>query len=222
LVGSVLAIQLRVAQSQGGQIVQTHTVVSIRTLIVTAGILLVWLTQVGAPDQSLHAQNKAAEPLKAKAPTITVSSAPGGFDVAISNDGDRDITFNLGMMLANNRQMFPLAISLVITDEAGIPRTFEVDDFRVAGRVDPYLVPLRQGGSYRVRVAFNELHSINDGPVIRRPSPGKQQVRAILNSTSVRHANSDMSGIQLIELWTGRAESRDTVLQIPEQKREVE
>lgn len=77
-----------------------------------------------------------------------LSPASAEFSVALENTGDSDFVVNLGSMLANGKVMLPTEIRFVLTDPAGRTQELEFATSPVAGRIDPFIVPLRKGSSY--------------------------------------------------------------------------
>ncbi len=78
----------------------------------------------------------------------------------IRNVGEKDIILNLGIMLANGKVQLPNRISLGLTDAGGRTREFHFFDRRyavIAGRVDPYVVPLRSGSAYTLRLGLDNF-----------------------------------------------------------------
>lgn len=179
------------------------------------------------PIASRDAIQAQGEPLSTAIPdglTLKVSggwigrTAQPGLAIEISNESDRDISLNLGMVFGMNQCMHPSAIKVIITDDSGNTRTYRVPDFRVAGRVDDYLVPLRRGGSYRLGLPLGDLvtDSFNFPPP--SPAPGKCQARVELDSAPRRSINSGTEGMRVVDLWTGKLQSELTEIEIPVRK----
>lgn len=80
--------------------------------------------------------------------------------VALRNVGEKDVTLNLGVLLANGKFQLPDHISIELKDGLGKTRLFKFADKRhgfVAGRVDDYIVPLRAGSMYSLTVTLDQF-----------------------------------------------------------------
>src|SRR5436190_16734118 len=69
--------------------------------------------------------------------------------VVIENVGDEDRIVNFGLMLANGKKLLPTAVRLTLAG-GGKTRTLELLVPGIAGRVDPFVVPLGAGCRYSV------------------------------------------------------------------------
>ncbi len=77
------------------------------------------------------------------------------FNIAFENIGERDTVLYLGQMLSNGAVLLPEAIRLVATDANNRSTEFRFFDRRYAAivrRTDPYLVPLRVGSIYSLKL----------------------------------------------------------------------
>lgn len=143
--------------------------------------------------------------------------APGAapvFRVTIENTSDKDVVFNLGMMLGNGYSLWPSAVNLVLTTATGKSTRLQWKGGFISGRVDDYLVPLRAGSAYTLRLKLDDYRPTDireSQPVLE---PGEHSVRAILDTKKVQFVNGDMSGAALIHLWTGQLESAATTFSV--------
>ena len=71
----------------------------------------------------------------------------------LENVSGGDLVLNLGMMLANGKNQLPTAVRLTLTGADGKTRTLERTVGSIAGRVDPFVVPLAVGCRYEVACA---------------------------------------------------------------------
>lgn len=142
------------------------------------------------------------------------SSAPGRLSVTVENAGKDDTVVNLGMMLANGKRQFPTAVRLTITDAAGKSRTFERRVGPIAGRVDPFVVPLASGCGYALPCRLVDYADIADPGA--ELTPGSYKVTAVFRGEKVTQTNTDASGLALLPYWTGTARSGEVPLVVPE------
>jgi hypothetical protein len=141
---------------------------------------------------------------------VPVSSGSGvpadvKVDVALQNVGDADFVLNLGTMLDNGKVMWPDAIRLMLTDSAGQSRElrFSSRTAGIAGRIDDYIVALRAGAVYTVRLSLADY--------LRDPTPtlanGRYKIAAQFLGRRAGGVNVDMQGVALLNFWTGTAHS---------------
>lgn len=131
--------------------------------------------------------------------------------LALRNDGDHDVTLNLGSMLANGKVQLPDSISLNFIDAAGRARTFKFCDknhsFYVAGRRDDYVVPLRAGSTYMLRLNLDQFWCADTNEFEVKLLPGRNQLMAQFEGTAAQHVNLDMPAIKLMNFWLGKVRS---------------
>jgi hypothetical protein len=138
------------------------------------------------------------------------------FQVAFRNVGQQDVVLNLGMMLANGKVLLPDKIRLKLTDAAGKTRELHFSDKRypgVAGRVDDYLVPLRAGSVYSLRLPLDQFWSPSTQEFTLKLPPGKYQASAQFQGSGAATSNDDMPGIKLMNFWKGKLTSNDLTLE---------
>lgn len=131
------------------------------------------------------------------------------FNVTLQNVGKKDLVLNLGMMLANGKEQYSTGVKLIFTDPNGKTYEFHNNIGRhpgIAGRVDPFVVPLAVGCTYVLRVDFDNYWLVPVG--ISLPK-GQYHVAAIFESKAVVHTNLDMEGISLMLYWTGVIKSEE-------------
>jgi hypothetical protein len=148
----------------------------------------------------------------------SLSRANAEFSLALENTGDADFVLNLGSMLANGKVMFPEAMRLILTDPAGNTSELGFFDRRypaVAGRVDPFVVPLRAGSTYVVRTSLNQYFIPATNNFDFRLSSGRNRIAARFEGQPARSVNSDMQGVALLNFWRGTVESNVVDLDVP-------
>jgi len=140
-------------------------------------------------------------------PSDTIQAAAPHVHVGIENVGESDVVLNLGIMLANGRRMYPLAIALVLTDTTGKIRPLTYPDPAVGGRVDDYLVALRAGSRYSLRLGLEQYYSTSADEYPLKLAPGSYRIEARLAGREARAINLDTQGIALLNFWTGTLRS---------------
>ena len=137
-------------------------------------------------------------------------------EVSLRNVGERDLTLNLGTMLANGKRQLPDRIRLRLTDARGTEHELRYLDRRVAGaagRVDDYVVPLRAGSTYTLRLRLEEFWSPGMSLPLRLP-PGHYRASARYEGSAARTGNADTQGVALLNFWLGKVESEAVALRI--------
>lgn len=132
------------------------------------------------------------------------------FQVALRNTGEHDVSLNLGYMLANGKVQLPDKIRFSLTDATGKTRELLFSDGRypaVAGRMDDYIVPLRSGSIYTLRIGLDQMFSTEIADFATKLPPGKYQITAQYQGTGAQHVNLDMPGIKLLNFWLGKLQS---------------
>jgi hypothetical protein len=183
-----------------------HTIIlSVIASIALASPLAAWQQAPAGPVGGFGA---ALNGLQLRIIPVTSGSglpADVKFDVALENVGGSDFVVNLGTMLANGRVMWPDAIRLMLTDPAGRSRELRFSSGRaagIAGRIDDYIVALRAGSTYTVRVSLEDY--MPDGP---RVATGRYKVAAQFAGRRPNGVNPDMQGVALLNFWSGTAHS---------------
>jgi hypothetical protein len=124
--------------------------------------------------------------------------------VVLDNVGADDLVVNLGILLGNGKKQVPTAIRLIFTDAEGKQHILRRNEPGVAGRVDPFVVPLPAGSRYAT--ASRDL-----GELIDRLAPGRYRVRAEFVGEAVRKkdVNADTAGLALMTYWTGTIQTAE-------------
>ncbi|HYH65179.1 MAG TPA: sigma-70 family RNA polymerase sigma factor [Urbifossiella sp.] len=140
-------------------------------------------------------------------------AGPTRLSVVVENVGPADAVLNLGIMLANGKTQFPTAVRLAVTDAAGKSRTFVRRVGGIAGRVDPFVVPLPAGGQYILPFALADLiDADNPGTPL---APGAYKVAAEFTGEKVARTNADSGGLALMPYWTGTLRSGAVDVVVP-------
>ncbi len=131
------------------------------------------------------------------------------FRVALQNIGEKDLVLNLGIMLANGKEQYSTAVKLIFTDANSNTYEFHNNIGRhpgIAGRLDPFVVPLAVGCTYVLRLDFDSYWLV---PVGTSLPNGQYRVTAVFDGKFVDHTNLDMEGISLMPYWTGTIKSKE-------------
>jgi hypothetical protein len=141
---------------------------------------------------------------------LCLASTGSNLRLVFQNIGNRDVTLNLGIMMANGKVQMPTNVAINLTDAQGKTRLFKFGDKRypaVAGRLDDYVVPLRAGSSYSLRLTPDQFSCDETNefsiPFLR----GKNLLTARFEGIGARTANLDMPGMKLMNFWLGKVES---------------
>ena len=138
------------------------------------------------------------------------------FQVALRNAGKQDVTLNLGLMLANGKVQLPQNISLSVTDASGKTRKLKFFDRRypaIAGRVDDYVVPLRAGSSYTLKLSLDQFWSPSTKEFELSSSPRSYQISAQFDGSGAKTGNLDVPGIKLMNFWLGNVQSNIIIVE---------
>jgi len=134
------------------------------------------------------------------------------FHVTLQNAGKKDLVLNLGMMLANGKEQYSTAVKLIFTDPNGKTYEFRNNIGRhpgIAGRVDPFLVPLAFGCTYVLRVDFDNYWSISSTGVPVSLPKGQYLVAAIFDGKAINFKDTGLYTRDLY--WTGVIKSKEVL-----------
>src|SRR5882762_9505959 len=104
-------------------------------------------------------------------------------------------------MLADGKVQLPDRISLNLTNEGGRIRKLSFFDKRypaVAGRMDSYIVPLRAGSIYTLRLSLHQFWSPDTKEFDLKLLPGRNQISAQFEGGGAKFVNFDMPGIKFM------------------------
>jgi hypothetical protein len=128
------------------------------------------------------------------------------FQVSFRNVGEQDVHLNLGIMLGNGKVQLPDKIHLFLTDAQGKTQDLHFADKRylgIAGRVDDYVVPLRVGSVYTLKLPLSQFWSPTTEEFALHLKEGKYQVSAQLEGVGAKHSNLDLR----MHFWEGKLQS---------------
>ena len=139
----------------------------------------------------------------------TVSSLGAEFYVAFQNIGDKDVVLNLGAMLGNGALQWPQAVRLILTDPQGNSRELQFVDKRypgIAGRLDDFIVALRTGAIYILRLNLEQYQAAGGYPLPALGN-GHYRIASRFEGVGAQLLNGDTPGVALMHFWTGRLRS---------------
>jgi hypothetical protein len=180
-----------------------------RTPLIVAIVISVVIA-VSATDASRSSQETVDCGRAVDGIQMCLASSGSNLRLIFANVGDRDITLNLGVMMANGKVQLPNRVAIQFTDAQGKPRLFRFGDKRypgVAGRLDDYVVPLRAGSTYSLRLTLDQFWCQETKEFSIPLLPGDNYLTAQFDGTGANAVNLDMPGIKLMNFWIGKVES---------------
>lgn len=128
----------------------------------------------------------------------------------IRNVGEKDAILNLGMMLANGKVQLPDKVSFILTETNGKTRKFDFFDGRypgVAGRVDAYIIPLRSGSMYGLKIGLDKFYSSSTNEIRSQLPSGRYKIRAQFEGDGAEVRDL------LINSWKGKLQSNTLTIE---------
>ncbi len=137
--------------------------------------------------------------------SVLMTNRETEFEVEFKNAGQKDVCLNLGEMVANGKIQVPSRVHIEFKDENGNIWKHFFPRSGVAGRVDDYLVPLRQGSTYTFTMPLDEFASADMKKQHEKVlSSGRYEISAMFEGVGAESVNLDMPGIRLMNFWKGR------------------
>lgn len=137
------------------------------------------------------------------------------FEIALRNMGEQDVSLNLGIMLANGNVQLPDKIHLSLMDGSGRNRELHFFDKRYpgsAGRMDDYVVPLRAGSTYTLKLRLDQFWSPSPQEFRLKLKPGRYEISAQFQGDGAGTSNADMAGMKLMHFWEGNLQSNPVLI----------
>lgn len=137
---------------------------------------------------------------------------PPQCEVVLENVGDSDLNVNLGYSLANGKSHHPTALRLLALSKGNKTRTL-IYSIRVAGRVDPFIVPLPAGSTYTLRIAFDKFTDSETGAPIDLTAKDYRITAELVGEAVAKEEGSDFQReLALMPFWQGKAVSNEVQL----------
>lgn len=134
--------------------------------------------------------------------------------VTIENVGDQDTVLLMGIMLGNGISPFPMSMRLFVTGDDEKPQELEISSPSIAGRVDPYIVPLRAGSAYSLALRLDDFRPFKAHGERIHLKPGRYRLRAEFVGESRDHLTWRREGLPLLRYWPGRERSDEATFRI--------
>jgi RNA polymerase sigma-70 factor (ECF subfamily) len=131
--------------------------------------------------------------------------------VVLENVSGSDLNVNLGLSLANGKSYYPTALQLLVLSKGNNTRTLPYSSGLpgIAGRVDPFLVPLPAGSSYTLRCPLDKFIEERTFKRIDDLVAKEDRIAVEFVGQPVTRANSDMQGLTLMRFWQGTVRSNE-------------
>ena len=186
-----------------------------RTSLATVALVIFGdILTAGMPAQSVSPDPQAwgseVSGLRMGIAAVGLTNAEAGtvFEVSLHNAGAQDFVVNLGLMIANGKTMFPHAVRLTLSDSAGTRKLEYGGQNPIrAGRIDDYVVALRGGSKYTLRVSLDHYFSPATKEYRLKLQPGRYRVAAQFEGKGAITNNADMRGVSLLNFWKGSLQS---------------
>ena len=131
------------------------------------------------------------------------------FNVTLQNVGKKDLVLNLGIMLANGKEQYSTEVKLIFTDLNGKSYEFHNNLDRrpgIAGRVDPFLVPLADGCTYALRADFDNYWFVPVGTSLPK---GQYHVAAVFEGKALVFKDTNLYTRDTY--WAGVIKSKEVL-----------
>ena len=134
------------------------------------------------------------------------------FRVTFENGGNKDAMLNLGIMLGNGRVQLPDAIKLILTNPNGKSREVSVKlPGMITGRMDDYVVSLRAGSIYSLKLGLDHLSSPENWEYNKLTLvSGSYSIH-----TGAKALNLDTPGVGTMSFWLGTLKSDEGARYLP-------
>jgi len=171
-----------------------------------------------APNSPDRDKVKAAAPAPVLRVSLRADDAKSAEEmrltVTIENVGDQDTVLLMGIMLGNGISQFPMSIRLLLTGDDEKTLELEIPFPAVAGRMDPYIVPLRVGSAYSLALRLDDFRPHKSHGESIRLKPGRYRLRAEFVGESRDHLTWRREGLPLLRYWPGRERSEEATFRI--------
>jgi hypothetical protein len=141
---------------------------------------------------------------------LCLTTVGSNLQLSFSNVGDRDVTLNLGIVLANGKLQSPTNVAMKFIDAQGKVRRFQFFDKRysgIGGRLDDYVVPLPMRATYTIQLSLDQFWCRETHEFAIPLLAGDNYLSAEFEGTGANHLNLDTPGIKLMNFWRGRVAS---------------
>jgi RNA polymerase sigma factor (sigma-70 family) len=134
--------------------------------------------------------------------------------LVLENVADTDLNVQMGYSLANGKTHHPAALRLLVSSNGDKMRTLTYSNGGVAGRLDPFVVPLPIGSCYTLRCSLDHFVDLESGERVDLAAKN-YRITAELIGQRVTKVNSDFQGFTLMPFWQGTVRSNEVKTQPP-------
>jgi len=176
---------------------------------IAASMLVIGLTAGGVARAAQQSPSDIAGLVLELSSDATSADAPA-LRATLRNTGDDDTAVVAGMTLANGKVYLATNFRVHVSRGQGQ----ENEEFRfvnpryaaIAGRVDPWVVPLPRGSSYTLTLPASHFMSKTSFKPLDVTNAGLE-MRMVFDSTPIAERSGDLAGLRLLKVWTGRIAS---------------
>lgn len=150
--------------------------------------------------------------IAAVSPTVA-EMADTEFRVALRNVGNANRSLNLGIVLANGRQAYPMSFVLLLRDSGGELRRLQMAMPPVAGRVDDDVLNLHAGATYIQTLKLSQLWCKETADIRLKLAPGNYRVAVEFKGLTASWKNTDMN-LTHWAFWIGALRSPEAAFTV--------
>ena len=188
---------------------------SISICSAAAWLLVCALGSMGADEETLP-DAKAVGGLRIRLQLPAAEKGkklPPQCEVVLENVGEGDLNVNMGCSLANGQSHHPTALRLLALSKESKTRTL-IYSIRVAGRVDPFIVPLPVGSTYALRIAFDKFADVETGEPLDLTAKDYRITAELVGEPVAKEQGSNFHReLALMRFWQGKASSNEVQFQ---------
>ena len=177
--------------------------------------LLVYVVSSLSADEVARVDMKAVGGLRIRLQLPAAESAKkfqSQCAVVLENVGASDLHVNLGLSLANGKSHHPTALRLFAHSKDNKTRML-IYSIRVAGRVDPFIVPLPAESTYALRIAFDKFADSETGEPIDLTAKDYRITAELVGEPVAKDQGSDFQReLALMPFWQGKVGSNKVQL----------
>jgi hypothetical protein len=173
----------------------------------------IWLLLLTTGFAMAHENTAGGKPVSGLRLVLDFSATKTGekwqqhCNLVLQNVGGSDLNLCLGSSLANGKTYYPVAVRLIaVSGNGDETRTLEYPSPPVAGRVDPFVVPLIAGSSYTLPCPIDKYVDSETGDHIDL-TVKDYWISADLTGEAITETNQDLKGLTLMKFWEGKARS---------------
>jgi hypothetical protein len=180
-----------------------------RSITLAAIVIVFFNTQI-SDAQGTSAQSE----LQATIRVVPNGKSTPGFEVELSNTGERDLVLNLGLIMADGPHSY--AIHLALRDGQNNLQILDLAGPSIInGRIDPFIVPLPKRARIILPINLGEYWVEKQHIFEIQLKPGQYFLSAEYRGEEVKLSGLDMQRISLMPNWFARVKSMETSFVVP-------